>query len=66
MFLGERLDTPEQVKTLVKKVAEGYHLPYFTLSPTFSVCPKHGYIKGEHEYCPTCDLEIGYKEQLKI
>jgi len=66
IFLGERLDTAEQVKTLVRKVAENYHLPYFTLSPTFSVCPKHGYIKGEHEYCPVCDQEIGYKEQLKI
>jgi len=66
IFLGERLDTAEQVKTLVRKVAENYHLPYFTLSPTFSVCPKHGYLKGEHEYCPVCDEEIGYKEQLKI
>lgn len=66
IFLGERLDTAEQVKTLVKKVAENYHLPYFTLSPTFSVCPKHGYIKGEHEYCPVCDQEVGYKEQLSI
>lgn len=66
IFLGERLDTPEQVKTLVRKVAEGYHLPYFTLSPTFSVCPKHGYLKGEVEYCPICDTEIGYKEQLAI
>jgi anaerobic ribonucleoside-triphosphate reductase len=64
IFLGERLDTPEQVKTLVKKIAENYHLPYFTISPTFSVCPKHGYLAGEHEYCPTCDIEIGYKEQL--
>lgn len=66
IFLGERLDSAEQVKTLVKKVAENYHLPYFTLSPTFSVCPKHGYLKGEHEYCPICDEEIGYKEQLNI
>lgn len=66
MFLGERLDDPEQVKTLVRKIAEKYKLPYFTLSPTFSVCPKHGYLKGEHEFCPVCDEEIGYKEQLNL
>lgn len=66
IFLGEKLDNTQQVKTLVRKIAEKYHLPYFTLSPTFSVCPKHGYITGEHEFCPTCDQEIGYKEQLVI
>jgi ribonucleoside-triphosphate reductase len=66
IFLGERLDDINSVKNLVRKVAEGYHLPYFTLSPTFSVCPKHGYLKGEHEFCPVCDQEIGYKEQLAI
>jgi ribonucleoside-triphosphate reductase len=54
------------VKKLVKKIAENYHLPYFTISPTFSVCPKHGYIKGEHEFCPICDEEIGYQKQLSL
>jgi ribonucleoside-triphosphate reductase len=66
LFLGERLDDLNSVKGLVKKVAENYHLPYFTLSPTFSVCPKHGYLSGEHEFCPVCDQEIGYNEQLKL
>ncbi len=66
IFMGERLDDNEAVKNLVKKVAENYHIPYFTLSPTFSICPKHGYIKGEHEYCPICDQEIGYVEQMKL
>jgi len=66
IFMGERLDNIIAVKALVRKVAENYKLPYFTLSPTFSVCPKHGYIKGEHFYCPTCDSEIGYKEQLSL
>jgi ribonucleoside-triphosphate reductase len=41
-------------------------MPYFTLTPTFSVCPKHGYLKGEHKYCPVCDEEIGYKEQTEL
>jgi ribonucleoside-triphosphate reductase len=66
LFLGEKLDDIATVKALVKKIAENYHLPYFTLSPTFSVCPKHGYLSGEHEFCPVCDEEIGYSEQLSL
>ena len=66
IFIGERLDNIESVKNLVKKVSSNYHLPYFTLSPTFSVCPKHGYLKGEHKYCPICDEEIGYQPQTTI
>lgn len=60
-FLGERLPSGEAAKKLVKKVAEKFHLPYFSLTPTFSICPKHGYLAGEHEFCPKCDEEIGYK-----
>ncbi len=59
-FLGERLETGEAAKRLVKKIVDHYHLPYFTLTPTFSICPKHGYLAGEHHYCPKCDEEIGY------
>ncbi len=59
MFLGEQ-PSLTTTKKLVRKVAENYHLPYYTLTPTFSVCPKHGYLAGEHEYCPKCDEEIGY------
>ncbi|MDD5693384.1 MAG: ribonucleoside triphosphate reductase [Patescibacteria group bacterium] len=66
IFVGERLDDINSVKNLVKKISENYHLPYFTLSPTFSVCPKHGYLKGEHKYCPVCDQEIGYLPQTTI
>ncbi len=61
MFLGEE-PSSSAVKKLVRKVAENYHLPYYTVTPTFSVCPKHGYIAGEHDYCPKCDEEIGYKK----
>ena len=45
------------MKNFVKKVCENYKLPYFTFSPTFSVCPNHGYIAGEHDTCPTCGDE---------
>ena len=52
LFLGEKIDSIDVVKSLVKKVAENYTLPYFTVTPTFSICPIHGYISGEHYYCP--------------
>ena len=59
-FLGESMPSPESTKRLVKKVVENYRLPYFTITPTFSICPSHGYLAGEHEYCPKCDEEVGY------
>ena len=54
IFLGERLNSWKATASLVKKVTETSRLPYFTLTPTFSVCPSHGYINGEHSKCPTC------------
>ncbi len=56
-FLGERIDDPEVVKQLVKKICNTYRLPYFTLSPTFSVCNTHGYLHGEVTNCPRCGEE---------
>ena len=61
IFLGEEEPSLEATKRLVRKVAENYSLPYYTITPTFSICPIHGYIPGEHKYCPKCDEEIGYK-----
>ena len=54
-FLGERVDNPEAVKRMVKKICEQYRLPYFTFSPTFSICKQHGYLNGEQPTCPRCD-----------
>ncbi len=51
-FLGENIDDPEMAKFLVKRIAENYRLPYFSLTPTFSICPIHGYIPGTHKFCP--------------
>ena len=59
LFLGEKLPSNESVKNLVRKVTSKYSLPYFSITPTFSICPIHGYIPGEHEYCPKCDAENG-------
>lgn len=56
-FLGERIYDLESTKKLIKKIAEKYSLPYFTLTPTFSICPVHGYLAGEHYTCPKCVVE---------
>lgn len=55
LFLGERVNDWNACRDFVKRVAENYRLPYFTITPTFSVCPTHGYIRGEVRACPTCD-----------
>ena len=55
-FIGEQIP-PEAAKLLVKKIVARYRLPYFTITPTFSVCPKHGYLAGDHEFCFKCDGE---------
>ncbi len=57
LFLGERLYDIQNVKNLVRKVFENFHLPYITITPTFSICPVHGYLSGEHFYCPKCTIE---------
>lgn len=57
IFLGERLNDIDTTKDLVRKIAKGYKMPYFTLSPTFSVCPTHGYLAGEHHKCPKCVID---------
>jgi anaerobic ribonucleoside-triphosphate reductase len=51
-FVGEQIDDWRQARLLVRRIAERYRLPYYTLTPTFSICPVHGYIAGEHPYCP--------------
>jgi len=72
IFLGEQISDTETVKDFVRKVAGNYRLPYFTLSPTFSVCPSHGYLSGENTTCPICKQEtevysrvVGYLRPVK-
>ena len=57
VFLGEKINDPQMAKSLVKKIFEKFHLPYITLTPTFSICPTHGYLTGEHFTCPKCAIE---------
>ena len=56
-FLGERVSDIQTVKNLVKKIFENFKLPYITLTPTFSICPSHGYLAGEHFFCPKCTIK---------
>ena len=58
LYMAERISDTQNCKNIIKRVFENYRVPYITITPTFSVCPKHGYIAGEHEYCPICDEEI--------
>jgi ribonucleoside-triphosphate reductase len=57
IFLGESVSDPAAVKQFVRTVCSHYRLPYFTLTPTFSICPEHGYLRGEQHACPTCRHE---------
>ncbi len=62
-WLGERLPSPEAVRSLVAKIFTRFRIPYLTLTPTFSVCPRHGYLPGERQYCPKCDQELVLSRQ---
>ena len=55
VFLGESLISSESIKNFVKKICNSYSIPYFTITPTFSICPKHGYLIGEQKVCPICN-----------
>ena len=58
LYMGERISSAEVCRNLLKKILENYRIPYVTVTPTFSICPKHGYISGEHKFCPYCDEEL--------
>lgn len=65
LYMSERVSSPETCRKLVKAALTNYRLPYITVTPTFSICPKHGYLAGEHEYCPICDKELLAKMEQK-
>lgn len=66
IFLGESIKDWESCRDLVKAVANNYRIPYFSVSPTFSICPVHGYLEGEHFECPYCKREKQAKLELKL
>ena len=63
MYMGEAVSSGDACKSFVKKILTNFRLPYISITPTFSVCPTHGYISGKHEYCPYCDEEIIKEEK---
>jgi len=63
LYMNERVSSVEACKQLVKRSLSRFHLPYITVTPTFSICPHHGYLSGEHEFCPRCDEELIIKLQ---
>ncbi len=58
-YMSERISSGEVCAQLIKKILTQYRLPYITITPTFSICPVHGYLAGEYDFCPKCDAEIG-------
>jgi ribonucleoside-triphosphate reductase len=58
-YMSERITSGAVCAQLIKKILTNYRLPYITITPTFSICPKHGYLAGEYDFCPKCDEEIG-------
>ena len=66
LYMSERISSPEACKALVRRSLERFRLPYITITPTFSICPKHGYLAGEHEFCPKCDEERLAEKRRKL
>jgi ribonucleoside-triphosphate reductase len=58
LYMSERISSAQACKTLVRRALERFALPYITVTPTFSICPRHGYLAGEHAFCPKCDAEL--------
>ncbi len=62
-YMSERLSSSEACRSFVRGVLSNYRLPYITVTPTFSICPKHGYLAGEWDFCPRCDEALGIKAE---
>jgi len=63
LYMSERISSAEACKRLVRRSLERFRLPYITITPSFSICPVHGYLSGEHEFCPRCDEELIQQKQ---
>ncbi|AOV17406.1 ribonucleoside triphosphate reductase [Acidihalobacter aeolianus] len=66
LYMNERISDAEACKLLVKRSLERFRVPYLTVTPTFSICPKHGYLAGEHEFCPHCDEELLARKRTAV
>ncbi len=63
LYMAERVSSAQACKQLVRTALSRFRLPYLTITPTFSICPVHGYLAGEHEFCPKCDEALLHKQQ---
>ncbi|HAT32783.1 MAG TPA: ribonucleoside triphosphate reductase, partial [Janthinobacterium sp.] len=63
LYMTEPLSSPDACRTLVRRALSSFKLPYITITPTFSICPRHGYLGGKHEFCPKCDDELIARKQ---
>ena len=63
LYMNEALSSPEACRELVRRALTRFRLPYITVTPTFSICPKHGYLSGRHDFCPKCDVELIAKKR---
>jgi ribonucleoside-triphosphate reductase len=66
LYMNEAISSPELCRDIVRRALERFRLPYITITPTFSICPKHGYIAGNHEFCPKCDAELLAKKKREM
>ncbi len=66
LYMGERVSSHEACKEIIKRALTNYRIPYITITPTFSICPRHGYLSGEHEFCPKCDEELIHEKMLAL
>ena len=66
LYMNEAVSSPEACRDLVRKTLTTFRLPYITVTPTFSICPKHGYLSGRHDFCPKCDEEILAKKRREM
>ena len=66
LYMSERISSASACKALIRRVLENYRLPYVSVTPVYSICPKHGYIAGEHKYCPLCDQELIEKKRKEL
>jgi ribonucleoside-triphosphate reductase len=65
LYMNERVSSAQACKSLVRRALERFALPYITVTPTFSICPRHGYLAGEHEFCPRCDAELIARKRMQ-
>ena len=64
LYMTEALSSADACRTLVRRALGRFGLPYITVTPTFSICPKHGYLNGSHKFCPKCDADLLARKQL--